>query len=267
MWHSVGILINPMKAECAAVADRLEGIFLSYGVRCVRGLPEDRAALSACDFLCVLGGDGTILAALDIALPAEQPILGINLGRVGFLTEIEPAHMEDGIAQLMAGKWQIEERTLMRARAESGESAFALNEIAIVRAGVSARILTIEADVNGYPVARISGDGIIASTVTGSTAYSLSAGGPIIAPSVKAFVLTPICPHTMSSRPVVVSEEDRICLQVVGENGSAQAVCDGRAMWPHVREIGVERAEKTAKFLRLNQRNFYHLLREKLSEW
>lgn len=157
MWHSVGILINPMKAECAAVADRLEGIFLSYGVRCVRGLPEDRAALSACDFLCVLGGDGTILAALDIALPAEQPILGINLGRLGFLTEIEPAHMEDGIAQLMAGKWQIEERTLMRARAESGESAFALNEIAIVRAGVSARILTIEADVNGYPVARVSG--------------------------------------------------------------------------------------------------------------
>ncbi|HIS91741.1 MAG TPA: NAD(+)/NADH kinase [Candidatus Alectryocaccomicrobium excrementavium] len=267
MWQSVGILLNPTKAECAGVADRLEGIFRAHGVRCERGLPEDRARLAKCDFLCVLGGDGTILAALDIALGADQPILGVNLGRVGFLTEVEPSHMEEDIALLMQGQWSMEERTLIRASAQSGESVLALNEIAIVRAGVSARILTVAAEVNGCPVAHVSGDGMIASTVTGSTAYSLSAGGPVIAPSVDAFVLTPICPHTMSSRPVVVSTRDTVSLRVVGESGSAQAVCDGRAVWQSVREIRIERAQETAKFLRLKQRNFYQLLREKLSEW
>ena len=266
MWNTIGIFMNPTKRESEKVAQHLEKLFSECGCKCIRALPEDGEKLIGCEVLCVLGGDGTILAALDIALKGNMPILGINLGHMGFLSEIEPTNLDECIPMLLRGKFVEDERMLIEGCVD-GKKIVALNEISIVRTAFSGRVLTIEAEVNGCMVSRISGDGIIASTVTGSTAYSLSAGGPIIAPSVNAFVLTPICPHTMASRPVVVSAEDTIRLRVIGDTDSAQVLCDGKVAQTPVSEIVMRKSEKTVKFLRLGEQNFYRRLKEKLSEW
>lgn len=224
-----------------------------------------------CELLIVLGGDGTILTALDSAIPYDIPILGINLGRLGFLTELETNEINDVmIDRALDGDYTIDARTIMGIEGRDDMRMFALNDIVITRSTPSVRILSLEYEADGTLVDCISGDGLIVATATGSTAYSLSSGGPIVLPGLDCFVLTPVCPHTLNARPVVVSARHRITIRVLDDRCGAQAVLDGRRIIPlnnESREITICRSQRAARFVRMKERNNFSLLRSKLSEW
>ena len=221
--------------------------------------------------MIVLGGDGTILSGLDCAIPYDIPILGVNLGRLGFLTGIETDELDERVIdRLLAGDYDIDARTTMMIEGTDPLAFFALNDIVVTRATPSVRILSLEYEANGTLVDCISGDGLIVATATGSTAYSLSAGGPVILPGLDCFVLTPVCPHTLNARPVVVSAADRITVRVLDGRDGVQAVLDGRRVVPLTGdrpEITICRSNRPARFVRLHEKNYYGLLRSKLSEW
>ena len=276
----VGIYWNSSKSLGLGVAERLIDMLRQRGVavclnadlNAMMGLTDclvDR--FDRCQLLIVLGGDGTILSGLDHAIENDLPILGINLGRLGFLTELETDELDEGVIdRLLNGDYTVDTRTTMMVEGWDYRKFFALNDIVITRATSSVRILSLEYEANGAMVDCISGDGLIVATATGSTAYSLSAGGPVVLPGLECFVLTPICPHTLNARPVVVSADERITVRMVDDRGGAQAVLDGRRAIMLDRdhpEITIRRSIRQARFVRLNEKNYYGLLRSKLSEW
>ena len=277
----VGIHWNPSKSTGLDVARKLIELLNVRGVEvCLNSSLSD--ALNApgllverfdlCQMLIVLGGDGTILSGLDRAIPYDIPILGINLGRLGFLSEIETDELDERfIDRLLAGDYAIDARTVMMIKGQDPLRVFALNDIVITRATPSVRILSLEYEANGTLVDCISGDGLIVATATGSTAYSLSAGGPVVLPGLDCFVLTPVCPHTLNARPVVVSADERITIRTRDEQqGDAQAVLDGRRVLLMDRqrpEITICRSPRQARFVRFHEKNYFGLLRSKLSEW
>ena len=275
--RTVGVMWNPKKSAGLPVARRVINVLEEHAValRLDAGLAsafrrESAKSFADCDLLCVLGGDGTLLSALDVAIPNDIPMLGVDLGRVGFLSEVEPDDLEDDFERLFAGEGFMEERMIMEIEGEDSQRMFALNEICVMRRGHSVGILSLELMVNGTLVDRISGDGLIVASATGSTAYSLSAGGPIVSPGLDCFVLTPVCPHTMSARPFVASANDRISVRVLGDASATHAVLDGR----RTLELSDERSQitfvmgvRTAGFVRLTTRYYFGLLRRKLSQW
>lgn len=247
---------------CMVYADGgLNGI-ADCGVLSIDTIPE-------CDLLFVLGGDGTILSALDYAIPYDIPILGVDLGRLGFLAEIEPPELEEDLDRLFSGDYRFEDRMMMTVEGQE-DTLFALNEIVVSRNNALTGILSVETEANGTLIDRISGDGLIVASATGSTAYSLSAGGPIVAPGLECFVLTPICSHTMNARPVVASADEKITLRVIDKPDEACAVFDGRRTFHFSREnpeITLIRSAQKARFIRMHERNYFALLRSKLSQW
>ena len=278
-FRKVGIVWNSSKRTGFEVARELKNLLDEYSVSVTTGIALAHALgcpgladgkLEDCDLLVVLGGDGTILSALDYALPNDIPMLGVNLGRMGFLTEVDPKDLRRDVISVLEGKYTIDSRTVMTVRGQDQRKFFALNEIVVSRSTPSVRVLSLEIEVNGIPVDRISGDGLIVASATGSTAYSLSAGGPIIRPGLDCFVITPICSHTMNARPVVVSSNDTITIRVLDDRGGAHAVLDGRKKID-VRQgepgVTILRSELKARFIRLHDRNYFSLLRDKLSEW
>lgn len=279
-FRRVGMVWRSSKRESLKVAGELIDLLGEYGISVAAsnalagalGRPSLAAedALGACELIMVLGGDGAILSALDWALPNDIPVLGINFGRLGFLTEIDPSSLKQDIESLLEGKYTLDTRTTMTISGLDQRDFFALNEIVVTRATPAVRVLSLEIEVNGTLVDRISGDGLIVASATGSTAYSLSAGGPIVMPGLDCFVITPICAHTMTARPVVVSSNDAVTVRVLDDRGGAHAVLDGRkdvALSGDAPQITILRSEMQARFVRLHDRNYFSLLRGKLSEW
>ena len=215
------------------------------------------------DFMITAGGDGTVLKVAKVCAEYDIPVMGINLGHVGFLAEEEPEKLCGAIAALMDGNYTLESRTLLRADV-SGKSYSALNDVVVSRLSQS-RILETDVYVNGEFADRFHSDGFIVATPTGSTAYSLSAGGSILCPGVGAFILTPINSHSLHSRPLVVSEKDCVTIKPRGE---CSLVVDGieraRLKGDSVRVV---KNEDTVKFVRLSEHGFYGKLLRKLNKW
>ena len=276
-FRKVGVLWNSSKPEGLDTARRVLSVLKSKGVSYsvdenlsdTFGERErmDRTSFSDCEMLIVLGGDGTILRALDYAIPGDLPILGVNIGRLGFLCEVERDDVDEDLCRVLDGGYAVDERMTMCIEGFDEQRFFALNEVVIDRSTPEVRILSLEYAANGTTVNHISGDGLIVATATGSTAYSLSAGGPILAPGLDCFVLTPICPHMLNVRPVVLSASDRITVRLTDDRNGARAVLDSRKLVPIQGEIVIRRSERNARFIRLHNRNYFDLLRGKLSEW
>lgn len=278
--HCVGIHWNSTKSTGCEVALELIAMLKARNVEiCVNAelsnqleMPELCVdAFEDCEVMFVLGGDGTILSALDRAILHDIPILGINLGRLGFLTELEQGDLNDvTMDRVLSGDYSIDGRMTMRVEGQDPLKMFALNDIVFTRSTPAIRVLSLEYEADGTLVDCISGDGLIVATATGSTAYSLSSGGPIVLPGLDCFVLTPISPHTLNTRPVVVSSVHRITVRMRDDRGGAQAVLDGRRaimLNDQTREITICRSDRQARFIRLKNRNNFGLLRSKLSEW
>ncbi|HYL07186.1 MAG TPA: NAD(+)/NADH kinase [Candidatus Udaeobacter sp.] len=216
-----------------AVIDRLHAELATRNVTAVEverdGSVADHAVhLKDADLLVTLGGDGTFLAGARLAAPREIPILGVNLGRLGFMTELEADEMEQGLARFVDGSYRIEERTMLQVGVEREGRSLArgvgLNEVVVDHSG-EARILRLEIDVAGQAVGVIDADGAIVATATGSTAYALASGGPILEPTLRDLVLVPMSPFALTVRPIVFGPGQDITLKVV--KGPAEMRVDG----------------------------------------
>lgn len=265
----LGMLVHPEKPEAARLARRLAEVCREKGPALVPVDSRNASALADVDVVAVLGGDGTILRVLRLMGEKMVPVLGVNLGTMGFLAECAPEALEEAVRRLAAGDYRLEERMLLRVEREGGERALALNDVVVSR-GACQRVLQADVTVDGQAAARFSGDGLVISSPTGSTAYSLSAGGPVVVPQLDCIVLAPVCPHTFSARPMVVSGESQIeaALAPRGAGGRLMLSIDGgdgialeRAV------IRVRRAQERLPFVRFGENRFFSSLRGKLSLW
>ncbi len=223
-----------------------------------------------CDLAVVVGGDGTLLNAARSLVEYEVPLLGVNLGRLGFLVDISPDDMLDSLGAILKGDYVEEKRTLLNAviECEHGltDNHSAFNDVVVHKWNV-ARMIELEVKIDGHYVNTQRSDGLIVSTPTGSTAYALSGGGPILHPSMDAIVLVPICPHTMSQRPIVVEGKSKIEIKVSDNNhDDAQVTCDGQLnqnLVPNDRVI-VTCNPKRIRLIHPSQHDYYQILRAKL---
>ena len=220
------------------------------------------------DLVIVLGGDGTLLSAARNLAPGV-PILGVNLGTLGFLTEVGRGGLYPALVQVLAGKFETEERFLLDVelrRANGGVVSFRVLNDAVVTKGALARIIELTLKVDGHLIARYRSDGVIISTPTGSTAYNLSAGGPIVYPLLPVVVLTPICPHTLSLRPIVVPDSGSIEVTLETQREEVYLTCDGQegTSLGHRDTVCVTRSQATVRLVKVDTPSFYDNLRAKL---
>lgn len=272
----VGLLTNPTKPNADQVrrelrqwlAKRNVTVFDTVDTPLEKIFPE-------VDFFICLGGDGTILHLAGKMIDRSVPVLGVNLGSLGFLTEVRMEELYDELKLIFSGQFEVEERILLSATvrwdSEAGsrepERRFqALNDIVVNREGLT-RYMTIQVDIGRERATRFSGDGVIVATPTGSTAYSLSAGGPIVYPSLDHLIVTPICPHASALRPLVVPSEQSIRIRITCHEakGKALLTADGQsdvAIDDHS-VVDVTRSVNRFKLVKSSKRSYFATLREK----
>lgn len=253
----VGLLLHADRDTVQNLAADLIGSLESRGVDVFELDPQE--PVPSMDLLVVLGGDGTMLRAAELAHGAGIPILGVNLGRVGFLAEAEPTDLQTIADWVARGDWLYEVRITLDVqvlrRGEPVWASFALNEVAVEKAD-RALMTELRVDVDGAPVMAWSGDGLLAATPTGSTAYAFSAGGPVIWPTADVMAVVPISAHALFARPLVLAPNSR--LDVVVLDGPAVITCDGRRTFDVDQGDVVEivRGHESVRFARLHQTSF-----------
>jgi NAD+ kinase len=282
MFRTVGIVSRPRREDIARVVPPLLDWLRAHGAETVCDLETGQCigALAGrtiarqelpehTDLLIVLGGDGTLLSAARLAVDRGVPILAVNLGGLGFLTTVSQDELFSILDEIFANKHRISERVMLASEVVRGGSItrqqMALNDAVLNKEAV-ARIMDLELRVDGEYVTTYKADGLIVSTPTGSTAYSLSAGGPVVYPIVDAFVITPICPHTLTNRPIVIP--DSVTIEIGFESGenSAFLTLDG--------QVGIElsqgdrvvlrKAPNRLRLVRPSKKTYYQILRSKL---
>jgi NAD+ kinase len=278
---NVGILVNPHKTGSLPTLHALRAALKAHG--CTAVLDEDTAQLAGesggipasrlsehVEIAAVLGGDGTMLHALAKLGKFEKPVAGINIGTLGFLTSCTDDELDVFAEAIAEGRFATSIRTLLEAtlyrEGQAPQSFIALNEVTLAR-GDTGRLVSLRARVNGELLNDYRADGLIVATPTGSTAYSLSAGGPLIAPAAAVFVITPICPHSLSQRSLVLADESTVELSCEDpDSGPMIFTVDGRDTI-HIEpggRIEVRKSANSFHLLRFEGRSFYDALRQKL---
>jgi NAD+ kinase len=269
--ESVGVLLPHLKSRGGDVLVIDDGNLPDWLNGDVIALPEEQIAGRA-DLVIALGGDGTLLYAARLVARQGVPLLGINRGRLGFLTDVLPQDMIESVDAAIDGKLAREERTLLRARLCSPNGkvleSLALNDV-VLQKSASGRMLDFDVQLNGRFVNSHAGDGMVIATATGSTAYALSCGGPIVEPDLDVIVLAPICPHTLSDRPVIISARTAIEIKLIERfETQAQIVCDGVVIGELAPDdrLEVQAAKERITLLHPAGHDYYRLLRSKL-QW
>lgn len=246
---------HPVRTSLIAALSAMPGMELK-NILPGEDIPSD------CERVLAFGGDGTMLDAAVRSARRGVPLLGVNIGNLGFLTQLDSsASAEEVAAALKSGG--VKRRMLLECKAE-GASFLALNDVVVKSS--STRPVSVELYVDGQFSDAYRSDGVIVATPTGSTAYSLSAGGPVLAPELSALVVNPVCPHTLHSRPLVVSAASVIELRVIG-GGEAQLVVDGEVRPIKATSVTVRRAAESALFLDVGKDDFYERLLDKMNRW
>lgn len=254
-WRGVSVRFDPKSAAAAGAA-------VGGDPAAALDIPELGAA---CDLIIVVGGDGTLLHAARELAPADAPLLGINLGRLGFLVDISPDHLEERLDQILAGDYHADARAMLEVHTD-GTDGRAVNDI-VVHKWNSVRMIELETWIDGVFVNAQRSDGVIVSTPTGSTAYALSGGGPLVHPGLDALLLVPICPHTLSNRPLVIGGDSRIELRIRDyEHEQVRLTCDGQINLPLAegRAIHIRRSPHRLKLLHPRGYDHFSILRAKL---
>lgn len=278
----LGVVYREDAPEVHAIIDRMRdwatehGVTLSVEANAGRG-PQPSLDLEATpvDLVVALGGDGTFLRASRLVVGTDVPVLGVNLGRLGFLTAIPDSYLEGGLHQIIAGEAIVEHRFRLRASIEvQGElqdaKFYALNDIVVHTVGaarVTALTLSVGDGTEMEEIGSFAADGVILSTPTGSTAYSMSAGGPIIAPEVDAVVITPICPHSLAVRPLVVPADRVLSVASLDPTADHQLTVDGQVVH-HLKagdKVIVAREPRPLRLVRLPGQTFFTTMRRKLN--
>jgi len=274
----LGLVVHPDREAAAAAAKDLAAFARAEGHETVSldevdvgadALAPPPGLAEGCDLVVSFGGDGTLLRSALVASRSDVPVLGVNVGRLGFLTEIEPEDAPEALAAFGRGELELDERIALAAEAEGTEwedRQWALNEI-LVEKRARHRVITIAGSVSGEHVTTFSGDGVIVATPTGSTAYSFSARGPIVSPAAECLLLTPVSPHMVFDRAIVLAPEAEVVLEIQGDEPGILAA-DGRRSLelPVGSRVRIRRSEHPARLLRRRQtETFYAKLRRKFS--
>jgi NAD+ kinase len=280
-FKKIGVISRPRRSNLSSVAPPLvtwleaRGLQVIYDQETAGALPkktpghtrEQVAAES--ELLLVLGGDGTLLAAARVAAPTGIPILPINMGSLGFLTSFMTDELYPALEDVLAGRVTISERVMLHVQlhraAKCIDKQSVLNEV-VINKGALARMIELELVIDNDFVCRYRADGLIVASPTGSTAYSLSAGGPIVHPSVEAFIITPICPHTLSDRPVVIRDTSIIDVKLSVGTESVFLTLDGQKGIPlqAADRVHITRAEQLLKLIQTPNKSYFEILRNKL---
>ncbi len=241
-FRNIGLIAKPGDDRIAPVLEKLRVFLLDMGlnVHLARSaaltlgekthLPSKAELARICDLSLVVGGDGTFLNAAREMADHDTPLVGINQGRLGFLVDISPERMLEALASILQGQYIEDQRFLLEARIGEDKRQLALNDV-VLHKWNTARMIEFETRINGRYVDAQRSDGIIVSTPTGSTAYALSGGGPLLEPSLDAIILVPICPHHLSNRPIVVHGDSEICIEASGRTdpNHLRVTCDGQS--------------------------------------
>ena len=282
MINTVGIISRPRREDVARVVPPLVNWLKAHGAEvicdsetsdCIQPLAAQtrkREEIPGCiDLLIVLGGDGTLLSAARLTAECRVPILAVNLGGLGFLTTVPQDEIYSILEELFSGQHHVSERVMLDAEIIRAGGVIrrqiALNDAVLNKAAL-ARIMDVELRVDGEYVTTYKADGLILSTPTGSTAYSLAAGGPIVYPSVEAFVVSPICPHTLTNRPIVIPDSATIEIDFKAEDDAVFLTLDGQIgielmSGDHIR---VQKAPNKLMLVRPAKKTYYQILRSKL---
>ena len=273
--RSVGIVVKPSHAEATVTASELSSWLRQRGIAQLGEpisadeiKPENDLTLDA-DLIVVLGGDGTMISAARLVGGQDVLVLGINYGSLGYLTDFRIEEMFPALEAIVAGQYQIDRREMLTAEHwRNGEklvSGRVLNDVVINKSAL-ARIINIDVKLNGLFVNTFRADGLIVATPTGSTAYNLSAGGPIIYPSMNAIVMTPICPFTLTNRPIVVPDDALIEMTLDNENEGVVLSLDGQTGYPMKASdrVVIRKSSTTFNLVQPANRNYFDVLRDKL---
>ena len=278
---SVGLIVNYKKEKTQETACRIIDWLNTKKLKvCIEGnkgkeigreelnCPTEKF-LKNVDLIISVGGDGTLLRAARLVAIEDIPIFGVNLGGLGFLTQIGIDDLEKSLEKLYQGRYFLDERMMLSCTVKRKDKEIlkliALNDVVIGK-GAFARIICLATYVNNNYVITYSADGLVVSTSTGSTAYSLSAGGPIVNPNINSIILTPICPHTLSARPLIISENDQVQIKLESSEEEVMATIDGQegfALEPND-EVMVKKSDHKAQLITFKEKSFYAILREKL---
>ncbi len=267
----IGLVVHPTRLEAAKVGQKFVGAADKLGIEVVAaaddadqltGVHSDGSAIL--DLLVSIGGDGTVLEAVQRGLVLDVPILGINLGRVGFLAEIEQTEIPLMLERLVAGDWEVEERMTLRAEIDDGPGAYALNDVVISKR-VSQRLVGLAVEVDGQPFRTFRADGIVVASPTGSTAYSFSAGGPAVAPQLQAIIMSAVAPHSLFSRSLIF-EPDRVLRFTASSDRPIGVEVDATTLGEleNGQSVTVARGDKTSRFATFGRQRFPHTLQHKL---
>jgi NAD+ kinase len=278
-WKSIGVVLKAGQREMTPLLEtvlrvlaerRLELVLDEHAAECqgASGHSLEETAAAA-DLLVVLGGDGTVLATARALGQRAAPILGINLGQLGFLADLAPDDAEAALGRVFDGEYEIQERMRLEVLTLDGErevdSGLVLNDAVFSQGPDLVRLIELDTRVDGRSIGRYRADGLIVATPTGSTAYNLSAGGPILDPTVPAVILTPICPHTLSQRPLVLSDQSSVEVQP-REGDEVHLTLDGqvgRTLRASER-VRIARSEHPVRFVTAPNSDYFATLRQKL---
>ena len=267
--HSIGIFANMNKNGASKAVQKILEVAQQASVTCVfnealQSYPQNAGQSEPIpDLMIALGGDGTILRAANIAAKLDIPILGINLGRVGFMSEITVDEFPNALRSIEEGAYWEENGMMLQCQVDEKEPQHCVNEAILYKKNFSG-IVDISVEIDGIDAGSVHCDGLIISTPIGSTGYSISAGGPIIAPKLDVAIITPICPHTLGFRPIIVSAESQMKFSM---KSSGYLAVDGIFTQPiHLHTtVRIRRSDRTIRFIRLQERNLYELIKTKLS--
>ena len=266
VFMHLGIYTNKTKDEKLAIADNLCNIAKNLGFGCE--IIEDISLVGKCDILVVIGGDGTILNVCGVAANKNIPILSVNNGRLGFLSEVEIFEFEQALKNIKNKEYGLEKRMMIQASLDD-QVFHCLNEILVARSNRNS-IAQMDVFSDGVYIDTYEGDGVIVSTPTGSTGYSLSSGGPILSPKINALVLTPLCVHSLHNRSIVFNENESIEIVVESRDDQNSIYIDGQEVATKVQKgtkIVAKKSDLCVNFVKINKGNFYDKLNKKLVQW
>lgn len=253
----LGIVYNPIVKNSSDVLQSLENIFITKKLQYEKFTIDSMQR--GVDFVFVIGGDGTLLKTARFYSKEFTPVFGINLGRLGFLSQTNESELNNSIEKILKGHYKIEDRMMLI----SNDGNLALNDF-VIKGSSASRTSRFYLSIDDKFVCDYLADGLIVSTPTGSTAYGLSAGGPVLSPSLNAITIVPICPHTLTARPLVIPADEKISISTCDACTSFIVVADGQDSYNVNSKIEIEKSKFNAKLALLEENEFYSILRNKL---
>ena len=266
--RNLTLVVNTSKDTACELSTSLAKLAEAHGVtvRIITAYPVPQGCLRGQDACCVIGGDGTLLSVVEEAVREHVPVLGINLGKLGFLTTVSPETSREQFTEFLQGRYTVTQRSPLQCNDASGATALALNDVVIKQVSWS-RLMRLSVYCNEELVNNYACDGLIFSTPTGSTAYNLSAEGPLIHPAAQVICMTPICPHTLSNRTVVFPDEVNLkaCCQNI--DVQPQVAVDGKMHWTKTLDLPINIGTSPLKFFLIHPPDYTHfnILRNKLN--